>query len=78
MVPEEPLDKSISSISIKENNLFEDLDIKEELSDMDESEAQKFLLSMDESNQKKILWNSMYGDWLEEKTKINQKKALHA
>ena len=38
MIPE-PLDKSISSISLKENNLFEDLDIKEDLSDMDESEA---------------------------------------
>jgi hypothetical protein len=45
--------------------------IKEDLSDLDESEEQRFLLSNEESNQKKILWNSMYGDWLEEKTKIN-------
>ena len=52
--------------------------MKEDLSDLEEQECQEFILSQEESDQKKVLWTNMYGDWLREKEKINLKKALLA
>ena len=54
------------------------MQLKEDLSDLEEQECQEFILSQEESDQNKVLWTNMYGDWLREKEKINQKKALLA
>ncbi len=55
----------------------EDIKDAEELSDIDENEVQKFIVSNDEYKLKKLLWEILFRDWIEEqkeKKKVEKKE----
>ena len=48
--------------------------MKDDLSELDDKEVNDLILTKQEREQKTVLWNSMYGDWVKRKEEMNKNR----